>query len=52
MGQAYTITTLAEHWQCSRDVIYDMIRRGELKPFKIGRVLRISAEEVARIENQ
>lgn len=51
MGQTYTITSLAEHWQCSRDVIYDMIRRGDIKPFRVGRDYRISAAEVARIEN-
>lgn len=50
--RAYTVETLAEHWYCSRDVVYDMIRQGKIKAFKVGRVLRISAEEVARYENQ
>jgi excisionase family DNA binding protein len=31
-------------------VIYDMIRQRKIKAFKVGRVLRISAEEVARYE--
>ena len=52
MGNAFTIATLAEHWQCSRDVIYGMIQRRELKAFKVGRDFRISAEEVHRYENQ
>ena len=49
---AYTVDTLAQRWACSRDVIYDMIRQRKIKAFKVGRVLRISAEEVARYENQ
>lgn len=47
---AYTIATLAERWQCSRDVIYDMIRRKDIHAFKVGRDFRISAEEVYRYE--
>lgn len=49
---AYTVASLAEHWQCSKDQIYLMIRRKELKVFRLGRDIRISAEEVARYENQ
>ena len=49
---AYTVDTLAVRWCCSRDVIYDMIRQRKIKAFKAGRVIRISAEEVARYENQ
>lgn len=49
---AYTVETLAKRWFCSRDVVYDMIRQKKIKAFKVGRVLRISAEEVARYENQ
>ena len=49
---AYTVESLAARWQCSRDVVYDMIRTKRIKAFKVGRMLRISAEEVARYENQ
>lgn len=49
---AYTIKTLAEHWVCSTDVIYDLIHAGRLKVFHIGRSIRISASEVERYENQ
>jgi len=49
---AYTVTSLAERWGCSPDVTYDMIRKHWLKAFKVGRNLRISAEEVNRYENQ
>lgn len=48
----YTVKQLAERWQCSENQIYLMIRRKELKVFKLGRDIRISAEEVARYENQ
>jgi len=48
--KAYTITALAERWACSRDVLYDMIRKGELKCFRVGRAVRISAAEVERKE--
>ena len=50
MNSAYTVDTLAERWACSRDVVYDMIRNRKIKAFKVGRVLRISAEEVLRYE--
>ncbi len=49
-NKAYTITTLAERWACGRDVLYDMIRKGELKCFRVGRAVRISAAEVERKE--
>lgn len=49
-GKAYTYQTLAERWACSPDLLYAMVRRGELKVFHIGKATRISAEEVRRIE--
>lgn len=49
---AYTVDTLAQRWACSRDMIYKLIREKKLKVFRIGTALRISAEEVARYENQ
>lgn len=48
----YTVKQLAERWQCSMNQIYMMIRQRKLKVFKLGRDIRISAEEVARYENQ
>lgn len=50
--QAYTVDRLAERWDCSRDVIYDLLRKRELKAFKVGSAWRISAAEVNRFENQ
>lgn len=50
--RAYTVDTLAERWSCSRDVIYDLLRKRELKAFKVGTSWRISPKEVDRFENQ
>jgi len=49
--KAFTINDLCERWGCSRNTIYRMIERGELRTFRIGGNQRISAAEVARIEN-
>ena len=50
--KAYTYATLAERWSCSEALLYAMVRRGELKTFRVGRATRISAAEVERIEQQ
>lgn len=50
--RAYTVKTLAARWSCGQDVIYDMIRTGAIKTFRVGRAIRISAAEVERYENQ
>jgi len=49
--QVYTITTLAERWACSRVTIYKMIESGAIHAFRIGKNVRISADEVRRYEN-
>ena len=49
-NNAYTVQTLAERWACSKDVIYDLLRKKELNAFRVGKALRISAAEVRRIE--
>jgi excisionase family DNA binding protein len=43
---------LAERWGCSGELIRSMLRRGELAYFKIGKLYRIPANEVERIECQ
>lgn len=50
MTDVYTIKSLSERWMCSPDVIYDLIREGKLKSFRVGRAIRVSAEEVKRYE--
>lgn len=48
---AFTVDSLAAHWSCSADVIYDLLRKKQLKGFKLGSSWRISAKEVDRFEN-
>ena len=44
---------LAERWDCSKQYIYKLIREKRLKSFNLGgKLVRISAEEVARWEAQ
>ncbi len=48
----YTVSTLAERWGCSPDAVYALIRKGELKAFRVGgKLLRIQASEVERWES-
>lgn len=48
--KAYSPATLADRWSCSAEKVRGMLRSGELRGFRSGRSLRISAEEVARFE--
>ena len=48
--RAYSPRTLAERWCCSDKHVRNMIDRGELKNFNLGKLLRISKEEVERYE--
>lgn len=47
----YTVADLAQRWQCSHDIIYDLLRQGKLKAFKLGSAYRISAEAVSDFES-
>lgn len=48
---AYTVAELAEHWSCTKHVIYEMIRSGQLHSFQLnGKLLRITSEEVEKYE--
>ena len=44
--------TLADRWDCSPQKVRCMIRDGEIAAFSIGKLLRIPAAEVERIECQ
>lgn len=46
----YTPQTLAQMWQCSTDVIYDLLRLGTLQGFKVGAGWRISERAVLAYE--
>lgn len=48
----YTIDQLAQRWQCSPDAIYDMVRRGDIKSFRVGKAIRFTAEAVAEYEKR
>ena len=51
MEKAYTVITLANHWDCSVDEVYRLLRRGELKGFKLGSAWRITQEAVKEFES-
>ena len=46
----YTPQELALLWQCSIDVIYDLLNHGKLIGFKVGSNWRIRHEEVLNYE--
>lgn len=50
MPAVFTPDTLADRWACSAQHVRDMIGRGELRSFRAGKLLRIPASEVERIE--
>lgn len=46
----YSVATLAERWGCSKRHISNMVRRGELTAFRIGKQMRFRPGEVERVE--
>ena len=48
----YSPETLAERWACSSETVRQMCRRGELDHFRLGKLIRIPASEVERVECQ
>ena len=42
--------TLAERWGCSAEKVRQMVHRGELQGFRLGKLIRIKAVEVERYE--
>jgi excisionase family DNA binding protein len=46
----YSPETLAERWGCSSEKILGMYHAGELAGFRLGKLIRISADEVERYE--
>jgi excisionase family DNA binding protein len=46
----FSVKMLAERWGCSRQFIHTLVRKGDLKVFRLGEKLtRIPAEEVRRV---
>ncbi len=48
----YTPQQLAERWNCCSNTIRNAIISGELRAFRVGRLLRIPAESVESFERQ
>ena len=47
----YSPETLADRWGCSSEKIRQMYHLGELHGFRLGKLIRIPANEVERWEN-
>lgn len=52
MIKPYSPQTLADHWGCSAEKIRLMCKDGELSSFTLGKLIRIPASEVERVECQ
>ena len=48
----FTPETLAIRWSCSAEKVRQMLNRGELAGFRLGKLIRIPAVEVERFECQ
>jgi excisionase family DNA binding protein len=49
-ARPFSPETLANRWGCSSEKVRQMCRRGELATFRLGKLIRIPASEVERIE--
>ncbi|WP_350156282.1 excisionase family DNA-binding protein [Roseovarius indicus] len=43
---------LADRWQCSDETVRQMVHRGELRAFRVGRMIRIPWDAVEELECQ
>jgi excisionase family DNA binding protein len=46
----FTPESLGERWSCSAEKVRQMVHRGELLGFRLGKLIRIPAVEVERFE--
>ena len=46
----FTPADLAARWNCSLDVVYDLLRSGRLRGFHVGSQWRVSASQVEKYE--
>lgn len=51
-ARPFSPETLGQRWACSSQTVRLMIRRGELASFRLGKLYRIPASEVERVECQ
>jgi excisionase family DNA binding protein len=49
-AKPFSPETLAERWDCSAEKVRQMVHRGELPGFRLGKLIRIPAIEVERYE--
>src|SRR5687767_14422063 len=52
MTRPFSPETLADRWNCSPQKVRLMFHAGELQGFRLGKLIRIPAAEVERIECQ
>ncbi|WP_110365780.1 helix-turn-helix domain-containing protein [Tritonibacter mobilis] len=48
----FTPDQLGERWGCSGETVRQLVKRGELRGFRIGRMIRIPQKEVEEFECQ
>jgi excisionase family DNA binding protein len=46
----YTPDTLAERWACSGETVRQLVKRGALRGFRVGRMIRITRDAVEEYE--
>ena len=51
-NKAYTPETLAAHWEVSSATVRNLVNRGELRAFRIGRQIRIRPEAASEYEDR
>ncbi len=49
-SRPFSPETLGQRWGCSSETVRQMCRRGELSAFRLGKLIRIPASEVERVE--
>jgi excisionase family DNA binding protein len=50
LTKPFSPETLGDRWGCSSEHVRQMCRRGDLSYFRLGKLIRIPAHEVNRIE--
>lgn len=47
---SFSVRSLAERWGCSQGAVRNQIRKGTLRHFRVGDLIRVAAQEVERFE--
>lgn len=51
MKETYTLKELAKRWNISYLNLFNMVKKGKIKAFRVGHQWRVKAEEVQRVED-